>query len=127
MLRQARPVAIDETLPLLWAPIEIEPHPAVRLHLGAEMETRFAVPAAVGDARGSEAPGRRQEVDRLEQAGLAGSIGPEDEMPPGVERLTGGLEIPKGPDFELGEHLGAGAGAASGRDRQSRMGMMTQT
>ena len=100
---QGRLLAVDRP-PAPRLPAELETRPAIAFHLAAEAEPLAAVAAAVGDPRGAEAAGGGQQVDRLEEAGLAGPVVAEEEMGPGLEGAAQGLEVAEPFGFELDQH-----------------------
>jgi hypothetical protein len=66
---------------------------------------------------GTKAAGRRQQIDRFQEARLAGSVVSKNKMSPGTDRTVQGLQVAKISNFEIAEHA----------ERYSRIGMITQT
>ena len=86
----------------------------VRLHV----KGAGAVMHAVGDLGGAEAARGGRDVDGFEEARLAGTIAPQEEVGAGAGLPGEGLQVPEVAGREPGEQRV--------RSGQIRMGMMTQ-
>jgi hypothetical protein len=87
---------------------------------------------AVANLGGTEAPGGGQDVDRLQEAGLAGAVPPEKEVRSRSRLPREGLQVTEVAEDEMGEHRG-GRLLPPGRavetadlNGQIRIGMITQ-
>ncbi len=90
--------------------------PGLGLHLGDQAEGVGAVPDALGEARGAEAPGGGDGVGPFEEAGLAGAVAPHEEVPARAG-LPGEMgEVAEGLGFEAGEQASTLSSRAKPRD-----------
>jgi hypothetical protein len=76
-------------------PTDFEVSPAGVAGVSAEMEAGGAVPTTVAELRRAKAAGGREQVDRFEDRGLAGTVGTEQQPGAGTrfERELG--EVPE--------------------------------
>jgi len=91
-------LAVDRALPAGRPVADREGGPGHVVDLGTESEILLPVPHALGQAWSPEAAGGRDDVDGLEQAGLAGAVAAEEQVPAGT-----GLEVER---LEVAEALG---------------------
>jgi hypothetical protein len=94
VLAERAVVAVERAPAATLSPGEAQVDPRPSLDLSREVKAvTAAVPAALCQAARAEAARRGENVDRLEQAGLAGAIGAEKETGAGARLPVERLEI----------------------------------
>ena len=81
-----------------------QPRAMITLHLGFKAKTCGAMPAALWEIRGSEAAGSCDYINRLEKAGFAGPVWPENQMAARARFPLGFFEVSKGAAGEPSQH-----------------------
>ena len=85
MLDQAGGTVVDRSIASFGSLADLQMDSLIPDRLTLDMKAGAAVMDTIRDLGGSEAPRRRQDVDRFQQAGLAGTIGSKD--PADCERI----------------------------------------
>lgn len=80
MLRERHRVAVGKPQALAALPPKLDAIAAAGAGVDRDVKARLAVPRARGEIGGAEALRRRREVDRLEQARLAGAVAAEQQV-----------------------------------------------